>query len=310
MSWKGYRIAFVNSYGKAAKALLASTLLLALVAVGGLNWSLGDSKLKRVSLPKNPRVGTVIDLPLTESALMKFAWVPPGDSWLGGGDGTPGTKKFKLKQGLWSGVYPVTQAEWQEVMGNKPSRFKNKPRYPVECVSWNDVQKFIERLNQRSRETGVVYRLPTEEEWEYICRGGPLSEAQSKYLYYFARTKTDPTPVRTNDLSSTQANFDGRYPFGNADKGPYLMRPCKVGSYLPNPLGIYDLQGNVWQWTSTKTEKAHSATDTARVIRGGGWSNRGFTCAARYRAWREPDDVVQDVGFRLVAVPSCPEGNK
>src|SRR5262249_1584841 len=149
-------------------------------------------------------------------------------------------------QGLWCGVYPVTQAEWQEVMSKKPSRFKNKPRYPVECVSWNDVQKFIERLNQRSREIGVVCRLPTEEEWEYVCRGGPLSEDQSKYLYYFARTKTDLTPAPTNDLSSTQANFDGRFPFGSADKGPYLMRPCEVGSYLPNPLGIYDLQGNVW----------------------------------------------------------------
>jgi formylglycine-generating enzyme required for sulfatase activity len=76
-----------------------------------------------------------------------------------------------------------------------------------------------------------------------------------------------------------------------------------VGSYLPNPLGIYDLQGNVWQWTS-------SETGSARVIRGGGWSNTGVFCTAARRAWREPGDAVIDVGFRVLAVASRPVGNK
>ena len=197
---------------------------------------------------------------------MKFAWVPPGESWLGGGGGKPGTKQFTLKEGLWCGVYPVTQAEWQAVMGDNPSQFKDNPRYPVETVSWNRVQDFIKELNQRKREEGLLYRLPTEEEWEYICRGGPLSQDQSKYHFYFARSKSDLTPAPSNDLSSTQANFNGNYPAGSAAKGPYLQRPCDVGLYLPNPLGIYDLHGNVWEWTSSVYERRLGPGDPGRGL--------------------------------------------
>jgi formylglycine-generating enzyme required for sulfatase activity len=228
---------------------------------------------------------------------MGFAWVPPGDSWLGGGDGKPGTKKFTLSQGLFCGVYPVTQAEWQAVMGNNPSRFEGNPRYPVESVSWNDVQQFIKQVNQRARGDGFVYRLPTEEEWEYICRGGYINQDQSKYHFYFARSKTDRAPAPTNSLSSTQANFDGRHPAGTAAKGPYLHSPCDVGLYLPNPLGIYDLHGNVWEWTS-------SQRGSDRVMQGGCWNDRGVSCWASSRSWSDPGLTRSYLGFRLLAVPS------
>ncbi len=115
---------------------------------------------------------------------MKFAWVPPGKGWLGGGDGKPGTKEFTLAQGLWCGVYPVTQAEWQAVMGNNPAHFGGNPRYPVENVSWNDVQEFLGALGVRLVKCGLIYRLPSEEEWEYICRGGPASQNQSGFHFY------------------------------------------------------------------------------------------------------------------------------
>jgi len=190
----------------------------------------------------------------------------------------------------------VTQAEWQAVMDNNPSHFKGNPRYPVEKVSWNDVQQFIERLNQRTRGNGLLYRLPTEEEWEYIYRGGPLSQDQSKYHFYFAQSKTDLTPAPTNDLSSRQANFAGNYPAGSASKGPYLEATSEVGLYLPNPLGIYDLHGNVWEWTSTET-------GSGRVFRGGSWLTYGVSCSASVRSGREPDGAYGDLGFRLLAVP-------
>ena len=193
---------------------------------------------------------------------MKFAWVPPGRSWLGGGGGNPGTQEFTLPKGLWCGVYPVTQAEWQAVMGNNPSHFAGNPRHPVEQVSWNDVQEFLQKLNSRLADGGLTFRLPSEEEWEYICRGGPISQAQSAYHFYFARSKTDLTSAPTNDLSSRQANFDGNHPAGSASKGPYLQATSEVGLYLPNPLGIYDLHGNVWEWTSTPE-------GSSRLIRGG-----------------------------------------
>ena len=222
--------------------------------------------------------------PITNTLGMKFAWVPPGDSWLGGGDGKPGTTPFKLAQGVWCGIYPVTQAEWQQVMGDSPSMFKNNPRYPVESVSWGRVQKFLAKINSRS--DGYAYRLPTEQEWEYTCGGGPISQDQSKYHYYFAKSKTDLTPNPTDNLSSNQANF-----------GDKKQKPCDVGSYLPNPLGIYDMHGNVWEWTD-------SSEASARVFRGGGWTTRAESCTASSRYWHVPDDSYGIVGFRLLAVPS------
>ena len=156
-----------------------------------------------VETPKR-KIGDTI----TNALGMKFAWVPPGKSWLRGGGGKPGTTPFTLDQGLWCGIYPVTLVEWQHVMGGDPRLFKGKWRFPVERVSWNDVQTFLQKLNSGGSE--FSYRLPTEQEWEYTCRGGPISESQSKYDFYFAKSKTDLAANPTNDLSSTQANFDGR----------------------------------------------------------------------------------------------------
>src|SRR5262249_39629547 len=138
---------------------------------------------------------------------------------------------------------------------------------------------------------------PTEQEWEFICRGGPASQNQSAFHFYFARSKTDLTSTPTNDLSSTQANFDGNHPAGSAAKGPYLQRPSEVGLYLPNPLGIHDLHGNVWEWTS-------SQQGLGRVYRGGSWDYRGVFCAAAYRDWGGPGYHYNYIGFRLLAVPS------
>ena len=168
-------------------------------------------------------VGDIIEIPLNSSLKMKFAWVPSGESWLEGGGGEPGQTKFTLTKSLWCGVYPVTQAEWQAMMGDNPSCCKNyffwaKSRNPVESVSWDRVQEFLKALNDKLHGSGLSYRLPTEQEWEYICRGGPLSNPeQSKYDFYFARSNTDLTPAPTNDLSSRQANFNGNQPAGAAD---------------------------------------------------------------------------------------------
>jgi formylglycine-generating enzyme required for sulfatase activity len=224
---------------------------------------------------------------LINSVGMEFAYVPAGESWLGGGNGTPGTKRFVLGRPLLCGIHPVTQAQWHAVMNDNPSHFKGNPRYPVESVSWDTItQKFLPALNKKCVADGYAYSLPTEEEWEYICRGGPISQNQSAFSYYFARSKTDWTPNPTNELTKSLACF------GQDGNG----KPCEVGAFLPNPLGIYDLHGLVWEWTT-------SAEGAARVNRGGSWNDSAENCTAAYRGWNAPVLANNNLGFRLLAVP-------
>jgi len=227
---------------------------------------------------------------------MTCAWVPPGQGWLGGGGGTEGKTSFALEKGLWCGIYPVTQEQWQAVMGNNPSRFKNKAKNPVEQVSYNDVQEFLQKVNVANTRSNFLYRLPYAHEWEYILRGGPISKSQSQYHYYFARNKSDLTPVASNDLSSTQANFDGNHSAGSGKNGPYLEATSAVGNYLPNPLGMYDMHGNVWEWTCTEE-------GSGRVFCGGGWSSFGDGCTASFRSGYGPGYHLSNLGFRLLVVP-------
>jgi formylglycine-generating enzyme required for sulfatase activity len=137
---------------------------------------------------------------------------------------------------------------YEKVMGSNPSYFSAKGggkdnvrgmdtrAFPVETVSWDEAVEFSRRLAALAEEarSGRSYRLPTEAEWEYSCRGGA-----SSYQVF--------NPFG-NSLSPTQANFDGNYPYGGAGKGAYLERTCKVGSYPANGFGLYDMHGNVWEW--------------------------------------------------------------
>src|SRR5204863_6448340 len=132
------------------------------------------------------------------------------------------------------GVYPVTQAQYEKVMGNNPSQFRpgkdglDTADFPVENISWQNAKDFCAKLSALPAEksAGRVYRLPTEAEWEYACRAGTTTP--------FAFGKA---------LSSDQANFNGTLPYGGAAKGPHLNRPAKVGSYKPNAFGLYDMHG-------------------------------------------------------------------
>jgi RNA polymerase sigma factor (sigma-70 family) len=235
---------------------------------------------------------------------MKFVPLPKGTLYMGW-NGTKGSaKKREIKEDFEIAVYTVTQGQWQELMWNSPSWFSRQgggkeavkdikdeelKKFPVESVSWNDVQAFIKRLNEREKGKGYVYRLPTQAEWEYACRGGATTEEECSYHFYFEKP--------TNDLSSKQANFNGNQPFGKGEKGPYLERTTKVGSYAPNKLGLYDMHGNVWQWTFPGG------------LRGGGWHNSAGSCRAASSAGSAPgsgfpsDARFESLGFRLVRVP-------
>ena len=244
-------------------------------------------------------IGDRVVLPLTETQTITMNWVPSGDSWLGGGGGEEGTAPFSLKNGLWCGIYPITQEQWQLVMGNNPSHFEGKPTNPVERVSYDDVQEFLQKLNDAHRANGFLYRLPSANEWEYILRGGPIPKYQSQYDYYFARSKTDLSAVASNDLTSWQATIR-RYPSEGAGTiGNYLgidqKNTSTVGNYIPNPLGMYDMHGNVWEWTVTKG-------GSSRVRCGGGWNDSQDYCTASIRFYLDPVSRHRNLGFRILAV--------
>jgi formylglycine-generating enzyme required for sulfatase activity len=242
----------------------------------------------------------------SDDILMTFVRLPRGTFYMGW-DGTKKGKKTEIREDFEIAAHAVTQGQWQALMGDNPSHFsrigsgRHEVRnlseeelklLPVETVSWNDAQEFIRKLNEQQRGRGWLYRLPTEAEWEYACRGGATSEEECSHHFYFDRP--------TDDLSSDQANFNGAFPFGKARKGKYLERTTRVGAYPPNKLGLCDMHGNVWQWCADLVERGNPG----RVFRGGRWGSDGSGCRAADRGRATPSANGDDLGFRLVRVPS------
>lgn len=251
--------------------------------------------------PMTP-AGDSEELPATFSNRlgMPFAKVPKGTGWLGGRGGVPGDKAVSIEHDFYLGTHPVTQGEWEQLMGNNPSQFsrfgtkseavrdlsdQDLKRFPVEFVSWDDAESFVQRLNAQDQQPGWAYRLPTEAEWEYACRGGPIAQAESAFEYYLE------TP--SNVLLPAQANF------GLGDDG----RPCAVGSYKPNPLGLHDMHGNVHVWCADRVPAPDkSQTDSHRVLRGGSyWSEAPF-CRATTRFVHLPSQKQANAGLRVARV--------
>jgi formylglycine-generating enzyme required for sulfatase activity len=219
----------------------------------------------------------------------------------------------ELTRPFYLGVFAVTQGQWLGVMGDNPSYFcatgegkeavagMDTGDFPVEMVSWDDAQTFLEKLGARpdEKEKGWHYRLPSEAEWEYACRGG----ASSSTPFCFGRS-----------LASAQANFNGAWPYGGAGEGPSLGRTCPAGSYRPNAWGLFDLHGNVWEWCSDRYAEDYYGNSSAqdppgpsngsrRVIRGGSWGSGGRYCRAANRNGSAPSRRYSILGFRVGAVP-------
>ena len=181
------------------------------------------------------------------------------------------SNEVKMDQDFYLGKYPVTQQQWEAEMGNNPSNFKGGS-LPVETVSWDDAQIFIQKLNQLSGKK--LYRLPTEAEWEYACRAGTTSE------YYFG-----------DDASQL-----GEYAWFGGNSG---QTTHPVGQKKPNEWGLYDMAGNVWEWTDSWYDSSRSD----RVFLGGSWNSHSEYCRSAFRFNYNPDLRNYNIGFRLVFVP-------
>jgi formylglycine-generating enzyme required for sulfatase activity len=222
---------------------------------------------------------------------MEFVLIPAGEFLMGSpdsdkdaGDSEKPQHKIIISQPFYLGKYAVTQAQWMAVMWDNPSAFKGRSN-PVENVSWDDVQVFIKKLNQP--EGGNKYRLPTEAEWEYAARAGTTG------VYSFGR----------------YAEVLGYYAWYEANSGK-TTHP--VGQKEPNPWGLYDMYGNVWEWTqdwygnyagSPATDPRGPSSGSLRVFRGGAWSSDAGRCRSARRVGITPEKWGSLLGFRLAFSP-------
>jgi uncharacterized protein (TIGR02996 family) len=252
---------------------------------------------------------------LVNSIGMRLVLIPAGTFRMGSPPGEAEREspegpqhEVEISRPFLLGACLVTQEEYGKVMGHNPSWYSaggivkddvkgmDTGPFPISHVTWEDAAQFCRKLSARPKEkkAGRAYRLPTEAEWEYACRGG----AKSHTAFSFGPS-----------LSSTQANFDGREPYGGAPRGPYLGRPTEVGSYPPNAWGLYDMHGNVWEWCSdwwSGGGKKGPLQDPKgpekgefRVMRGGCFHNAGHYCRTASRHGLVPNDPTHNIGFRV-----------
>lgn len=212
---------------------------------------------------------------------------PPDERWR---EAQERRHEVTLPRRVFMGVHEVTQEEWHEVVGTRPSWFDGRAaRLPVENVTWLDVQRFLERLTARS--DGSVFRLPTEAEWEYACRAGTTTAFGTGAA-----------------LGAADANIDPRAP-DDPSPGERDGSTRPVGSYRPNPWGLYDMHGNVWEWTADdhcpypagpRTDPRGACDAPLKVIRGGSWRFRADSARCALRYTHAPADRGYSLGFRVV----------
>jgi len=226
--------------------------------------------------------------------VQRLRYIEPGQFMMGSPEGEPGRFEHErqhevvLTKGYWLGETACTQALWEAVTKDNPSRFKGEQR-PVERVSWNDCQKFLERLN--AERPGLELRLPTEAEWEYACRAGT------------------PTPFSFGaNVTPEQVNYNGEYPYAGGAKAEYRRQTVEVRSLPANPWGLHEMHGNVWEWCSDwygqyeagpVVDPTGPERGDSRVLRGGSWFllARDARSACRFRP--APDYRVDFAGFRF-----------
>ncbi|HEY8210165.1 MAG TPA: formylglycine-generating enzyme family protein [Myxococcaceae bacterium] len=212
-----------------------------------------------------------------------------------------------VSKGFWAGEHEVTQGEWQRVVGAFPAELNVGAAgdLPMYRVTFAEAEDFCRRVTDLAHASGELpgdweFRLPTEAQWEYSARAG-----------------TSAATSFGDSLSSTQANFRGQ-PYNGAAPGPSIDKPVPIGSYPPNPWGLYDVHGNVFEWTRDWAHDQlpggvdpdlYSVPGTpnrdgtqARMRRGGCYADEGWACRSAMRVRFEPERRHEHIGFRVFAV--------
>ena len=238
-----------------------------------------------------------MDAQLPGGEIMKMIWIEPGTFTMGSPEDEAGREENEgpqheatISQGFWLGKYEITQKQWEAVMNTRPWDgqvfTKKEAEYPAVYISWHDAQEFIARLN--AAQGSEVYRLPTEAEWEYACRAG----TQTPYSYNRGLQELG------------EYAWYGKNTYEVNEKYAH-----KVGQKRPNPWGLYDMHGNVWEWVQDyyapyaaqpQTDPSGPESGSQRVFRGGSFYYlRRFTRSA-YRGYNSPRHRLFNLGIRLL----------
>ena len=240
----------------------------------------------------------------------------PGMVWIKGGTfmmGAPSDEPWRERneyvhevqvESFYMGTYLVTQEEYEELMGENPSHFKGE-KLPVEQVNYYEVTEYCNALSLKEglkpaytrdgpkiilNQKANGYRLPTEYEWEYACRAGTTTQ-------FYTGT----------NISTDEANYNGDKPYNDNDKGLNRRETTPVGSFAPNPWGLYDMHGNVWEWTGSynvlDSSKPKDPEDILGggmwIMRGGSWFDEGRAARSASRPHTYAPTKNNTLGFRL-----------
>lgn len=236
-----------------------------------------------------------------ECVAQRMRWIPPGTFWMGSPEGEHARGENELRhqvtlsQGYWLAETTCTQELWVAVMGENPSRFQEETGRPVEKVSWDDAQGFFGKINELLPD--LQLRLPTEAQWEHACR------CMTETPFHFGQ-----------DVDPSLANYDGNYPYReNTPKGLYREETLLAKHFSPNPWGLYQMHGNVWEWCSdwygdyseAASDPVGPAEGEYRVLRGGSWVSSARYLRSAFRYCYLPDHRNGDVGFRFLSSASA-----
>ena len=273
------------------RRILSAALLLM-----GMLWIVGCSDSDS---PTGPKTGSTLIVELRGGATMEFVWIESGTYIMGSpesdelaGDDEKPQHEVTISRGFYLGKYEVTQAQWEAVMDTVPwfgrAYVQENPNHPAVFISWHDVQEFARRLNEAAGEE--VYRLPTEAEWEYACRAGTTTRRSfgdeesrlGEYVWY----------------DENSWNIGEKYAHA-------------VGTKLPNPWGLHDMHGNVWEWyqdrygadyysNSPSVDPQGPESGSGRVGRGGSFGSRAQFTRSGNRSGYSPSHRSGSLGARLL----------